>query len=186
MILPMIHRMRKIYPIILMAGLFMYSCTPVLSRNLLNDGHFNEDLSEIRQDPAFYKGHLFILGGIIVNTEATKDGSLIEAIFVPVNSLGYLKSYKVSDGRFLAIYKGPGILDPLIFSEKREISLAGEFIEMRKGKIGEMEYAYPFFEIKEIHLWEDIKERDYYYYYMPPPYPYWYYRHGPYGPWWWY
>lgn len=169
---------------ILLAVLLISSCTPVLSRNLISDGIFNEGLSEIKQEPDAYKGRLFIFGGIIVKTETTKDGSVIEAIFVPVNSLGYLKSYKTSGGRFLAIYNSREILDPLIFSEKREISLAGEFIGIRNGKIGEMEYSYPLFEIKEIYLWEEIKEKDYYYYYMPPPYPYWYYRHRPYDPWW--
>ncbi|HBH60745.1 MAG TPA: hypothetical protein DDX85_03180 [Nitrospiraceae bacterium] len=177
--------MRKYYLIILLAGLLTSSCTPVLSRNLISIGIFNDGLSEIKQAPDSYKGRLFIFGGIIVKTETTKEGSLIEAIFVPVNSLGYLKSYTTSGGRFLALYKGREILDPLIFSQKREISLAGEFIEIRQGKIGEMDYDYPLFEIKEIHLWEEVKERDYYYYYyMPPPAPYWYYRHGPYDPWW--
>ncbi|MEW6601792.1 MAG: Slp family lipoprotein, partial [Nitrospirota bacterium] len=65
-------------------------------------------------------------------------------------------------------------------------TLAGEFIDMRKGKIGEMDYVYPLFEIKEIYLWEELKERDYYYYYLPPPYPYWYYGRQPYDPRWWY
>lgn len=178
--------MRKDNFIILLAVLLISSCTPVLNRSLLSSGIFNEGLSEIKQDPASYKGRLFILGGIIVKTETTIDGSLIEAIFVPVNSLGYLKSFKVSGDRFLALYRGREILDPLIFSAKREITLAGEFIEIREGKIGEMEYAYPFFEIKEIYLWEEMKDQDYYYYYMPPPYPPWYYRHRPYDPSWWY
>jgi len=176
----------KIYClIILFAGLLIPSCTPVLSRNLLSSGTFNEELSVIKAEPASYKGRLFIFGGIIVKTEATKDGSLIEAIYVPVNSMGYLKSYKTSGGRFLALYKGHEILDPVIFSAKREITLAGEFIEIRKGMIGEMEYAFPLFEIKEIYLWEEIKDREHYYYYMPPPYPYWYYRHRLYDQWWW-
>lgn len=176
--------MKKDYLIILLAGLLISSCTPVLSRDFINNGIFNEGLSEIKQEPDSYRGRLFIFGGIIVKTETTKDGSVIEAIFVPVNSLGYLKSYKTTGGRFLAVYKSREILDPLIFSEKREISLAGEFIGIRSGKIGEMEYSYPLFEIKDIYLWEAIKEKDYYYYYMPPPYPYWYYRHRPYDPWW--
>jgi outer membrane lipoprotein len=179
--------MKKYYLLIALAFSLMSSCVPVISRNLLSQGILDTNLSEIKQDPASYKGRLFILGGIIVKTSTTKDGSLIEAVFVPVDSWGYLKSFKASSGRFLAIYKSGEILDPLIYSEKREITLAGEFIELRKGKIGEMEYTYPLFEIKEIHLWEEVKDMDYYYYYSPPPpYPYWYYRHRPYDPWWWY
>jgi hypothetical protein len=55
---------------------------------------------------------------------------------------------------------------------------AGEFLEIRKGKIDQMEYAYPVFKIKQIHLWEreEYYSPGYPYYY---PYPYWWY-----DPWW--
>jgi starvation-inducible outer membrane lipoprotein len=36
--------------------------------------------------------------------------------------------------------------------------VAGVFMEDRKGKLGEMEYTCPFFEIREIYLWP-IKRR---------------------------
>ena len=162
------------------------ACAPVLSKHMRIQGTFSPSLSEVRQNPDEAKGRVFILGGVIVNTTATKEGSLIEAIYVPVNSWGYLKSLSASTERFMAIQRGGRLLDPLIYGNKREITLAGEFIGMREGKIGELEYSYPLFDIKEIHLWEEIKERDYYYYYMPPPYPYLYYRHRMHDPWWWY
>jgi outer membrane lipoprotein len=160
----------------------MFSCAPVLRKDLMIEGIFDAQLSEIKQNPTINKGKLFVLGGIIVKTTVTKEGSLIEAIHVPVNSRGYLKSDGSSNGRFLAIYHKE-LLDPLLYSERREITLAGEFIEIRKNKIGEMDYSFPVFEIKDIHLWEEIEKRDYYY---GPPYYYpRYYRHYPYYyPWW--
>ena len=177
--------MRRLYLTIVLLSFLLYSCAAVLSKDMLIQGTIGEDLSDLKNDPASNKGRLFIFGGIIVKTSATRDGSLIEAIFVPVNSRGYLKGHRESNGRFLALYKSNELLDPLIYKENREITLAGEFIEMRKGQIEEMEYSYPFFEIKEIYLWEEIKERDYYYYYFPPPYyPPWYFRHRIYDPWW--
>ncbi len=175
--------MKKLFLLILM-GLILFSCAPVLKKDLLQKGTFDLQLSEIKQNPAVNKGRLFILGGIIVKTTVTKDGSLIEAIYVPVNSRGYFKSFRTSNGRFLAIYREK-LLDPLIYSERREITFAGEFIEIRKDKIGEMEYSFPLFEIKEIYLWEEVEERDYHYIY-PYYYPSWYYRPRPYYPWWYY
>jgi len=179
--------MKKI-SLITIIFLFLVSCAPVLTGSVMQRGIYDVRFSELRQFPVLNKGKLFILGGVIVKTTLTKEGSLIEAIYVPVNSRGYLKSYRTSSERFMALYRGPELLDPLIYSEKREVTIAGEFIEIRKGTIGEMEYAYPLFEIKEIHLWEEYKEPDYYpypYYYPYPPY----YRHYPYYnypyyPWW--
>jgi outer membrane lipoprotein len=169
--------------------LLLFSCAPVLRHDFLNQGTYDVRLSEIRQNPALNKGRLFILGGIIVNTTITKEGSLIEAVYVPVTSRGHLKKLKASNGRFLALYRGKELLDPVIYEEKREITIAGEFVETRKGKIGETEYDYPLFEIKEIYLWEEIRKKGYYYYIPPPfppylPYPHWNYPHRYYDPWW--
>lgn len=172
--------MNKPYLIILTI-MMLFSCAPVLRQDLMNRGTFDIRLSEIRENPDLYRGKLLIFGGIIVNTTVTKRGSLIEAIYVPVDSRGYLKGVRVSNGRFLAIYpRDNGLLDPLLFHQKREITLAGEFIETHTGKIDEMEYTYPFFEIKELYLWEEKED----YYYISPPYPLWYYRHLWYDPWW--
>jgi len=182
--------MKKLYLLILI-NIFLFSCAPVLTRDLMQRGIYTSRLSEVKQNPVVNKGKLFILGGIVVKTTVKKEGSLVEAIFVPVDSMGYLKGYRAANERFLAIYRSKEILDPLIYQEKREITLAGEFIEIRKGTIGEMEYDYPFFEIKEIYLWEEYKETGYY----PPPYypaPYYRYRYSPfydyypYYPWWYY
>ena len=151
--------------------LILFSCAPVLRYDLMGKGILNARLSELKENPVSYREKLFILGGIIVNTTVTKEGSLIEAIYVPVDFRGYLKSSGISNGRFLAIYKG--FLDPVIFNQEREVTIAGIFKGTRTGNIGEMEYTYPFFEIEEIYLWE--KRQDEYY----PPYlyyPYWRYE----------
>ncbi len=177
--------------VIILACFILYSCVPILSEQYMKQGIYNDPISEIKQKPVSSRGKLYILGGIIVKTTVTKKGSLIEALFVPVNSRGYLKGLRATDGRFLALYKGKEFLDPLIFDKKREITLAGEFIEMRRGKIDEADYTYPFFEIKEIYLWQELPERDYYNY-PPYPYPHWNYRNRfhdplyPYNPWWYY
>jgi len=185
--------MKRSY-LMLFITVFFFSCVPVLQKDLMQRGIFNPSLSEVKQSPILNSGKLYILGGIIVKTTVTKEGSLIEAIFVPVNSYGYLKDYTTSSERFLALYRGQGLLDPLIYKENREITLAGKFIEVRKGTIGEMEYDYPLFEIEGIYLWEENREADQYLYppYYPPPfyryrhYPFYpYYDPYPYYPWWW-
>jgi outer membrane lipoprotein len=170
--------------IIAMVALFFAACSPVLNRELMEEGAREFSLAHLRETPEVFEGKLFILGGLISETKLMEPGSQIEAIFVPVNSYGHLKSEYHLEGRFLAVYpKSKGILDPLIYKRGREITVAGEFAGLRKSKIDEMEYVYPLFEIKQIYLWEERKDyyRPYYYPYYYPyygPYPYWY------DPWW--
>ena len=175
--------MKKII-FIVSASLLLFSCAPVLNRTLMREGERNIAFDLLREAPDAYKGRLFILGGLIVETRFTDNGSQMEVLSVPVDSYGYLKETERSQGRFLAIYpRDKGLLDPLVYKQGREVTLAGEFLETRKGKIDDMEYVYPVFEVKQIYLWEEQKEyyaypyNPYYYY----PYPYWY---NPYwGPW---
>jgi outer membrane lipoprotein len=163
---------------------FLAACSPVLNRELMNRGAREFSLAHLRETPEVFQGKIFILGGLIFETKLLEQGSQIEAIFVPVNSYGYLKEDTHREGRFLAVYpKSKGILDPLIYKRGREITLAGEFVELRKGKIDEMAYVYPVFEIKEIYLWEEKRD-----YYWPNYYPAYYPYYGPspywYDPWW--
>jgi outer membrane lipoprotein len=169
---------------LLVVSLLLFSCAPVLRKDLMDSAVRDFSFSDLKQNPEIYKGRLFVLGGIIANTKATAEGSLIEALYVPVDSRGHLKELGTSHARFLALLpKESGFLDPMIFRPDREITLAGEFIGTREGKIDEMEYRYLFFRIEEVYLWE---EKTYYspYYYDPYPwdYPYWWYDR-PY--WWW-
>jgi len=161
------------------------ACAPVLNRDLMREGERNIPLSQVREHPEAYQSKLFILGGVIVDTRVTDKGSQIEVLSIPVNAQGYLRDLDQYGGRFLALYpRTSGMLDPIIYKKGREVTLAGVFMENRQGKIDEMEYTYPVFEIKQIYLWEE--QRDYY---MMQAYPYYYnypypYYDGWYDPWW--
>jgi outer membrane lipoprotein len=183
--------MKKYGLIVLLVSFLLLSCAPVLRKDIMDVAIKDIPLSEVKKSPDAYKGKLFVFGGIIVTTKAAPEGSLIESLYVPVDSSGYLKDIGTPYVRFLALFpKESGLLDPMIFKRNREITLAGEFEGLREGKIDEMAYDYPFFRIKEIYLWQ---EKEYYYYpYYYEPYPYWwgypYWWDGPWrrhGPYWW-
>jgi len=166
--------------IIVGAAVLLTACAPVLSRDLMRQGARDVPFSRLREAPDPFKGRLFILGGMIVNTRFAETGSQIEALYVPVDSLGYLQEGDHAQGRFLAVYpRSSGLLDPVVYSKGREITLAGAFLETRKGKIDDMEYIYPVFEVREIYLWDEHRD----YYYPPPYYPYYYNRPFLYDPW---
>jgi outer membrane lipoprotein len=155
--------------------LSLCSCAPVIRKDLIEQGSLNVPLKSMQENPSQYTGRLYILGGLIVKTKFVPEGSLVEAVYVPVDSRGSLQDYKYAAGRFLALFpKAAGSLEPEIYKKGRKITIAGEFAGTRTGKIDEADYIYPLFNIKEIHLWEE--ERPYGY---PPS---WYYPYGPYGP----
>ncbi len=175
---------------ILVAALSMavVSCAPVLSRDLMREGTREFNPAYLTETPEAFKGHLFILGGVIVDTKLTEEGSQIEALFVPVDSRGYLEESARYQGRFLALYpRSKGILDPAIYKQGRTITVAGDFLEARKGKIGDLSYTFPVFEIKQLYLWEDYRNYSYgwpyYYPYYPYYYPYYYSSPFLYDPW---
>lgn len=173
----------SVIPVVIFCCLFIMSCAPVLRKDIMNAGIRDVPLSEVKKNPDTYMGKLFIFGGIIVDTKGTAEGSLIEAIYVPVDSKGKLRSVGTLQTRFLALFpKKDGLLDPMIFSRDRKITLAGEFAGIREGKIDEMPYGFPYFIIKELYLW---KQREYYpYHYYYEPYPYYWWSYPGWGPWW--
>jgi len=170
-----------------MALLLAAGCAPVLSREYMEEGVREFQLGHLTETPEVFKGRLFILGGVIVETKLLESSSQVEALFVPVNSYGALRDAGQYQGRYLALFdRTKGMLDPLIYRKGREITLAGTFLETRKGKIDEMEYLYPVFEVRQIHLWDDYHDVRYgmpYYPYSPYYYPYYYRAPYYYDPW---
>jgi len=155
------------------------SCATVIRKDLMETGARDISLEDMTRDPARYTGKLFILGGTIVNTTVTETGSLINAVYIPVNKYGHLKD-RPPDGRFLALYpKERGILDPILYDRNRQITVAATFTGTQRGKIGQMDYIFPVFLIEQIYLWPRVL-------YYPYPYPYYYwgpYWGPPFGPW---
>lgn len=175
--------MRRLLLLLLVSGL-LSACAPALRQELLDRGEPNPPLRDMQANPSAYIGKLYILGGMIVQTRFVQRGTQIEAVALEVNSRGDLTGKRSGAGRFLAIYpRDQGILEPEIYKKNRKVTIAGEFIGVQTGKIDELEYHYPTFEVKDIHLWEE--ERAYYY----PPYygPQWYspYYRPYYHPFWW-
>jgi outer membrane lipoprotein len=79
----------------------------------------------------------------------------------------------------MALYEG--FLDAAIYSEGREVTVAGEVKGKRVLPLGEIQYAYPLISIKELYLWPPKIKKGFFY-----PYPHWYYPwwYDPYwGPW---
>jgi len=170
--------------IIAVSGLLV-SCAPVLDRHFMDEGSREASFAALREFPAQYQGKVFILGGVIVRTKFMEEGTQIEAMHVPVDRYGTFEESGRSEGRFIALMpKDVMLLDPVVFKKGRRITLAGEFIGTRNGRIDEMSYTYPLFLIVQVYLWPHKKRYDRPPHFYDPwfyPYPY-YYR----NPWWYY
>ena len=101
----------------------------------------------------------------------------------PLDRFGNIIDEDVSEGRF--IITTAKYLDPLIYRQGRDITVAGVLTGSRERLIGEIEYTYPVFEAREIYLFKEEK-------FFPYPYPYWYdpfyyppfyYPHAPFWYW---
>jgi len=147
----------RVASILILVAVTLCSCSgPVLRSDLLSTGIHNASMAQVSQDPSQYQGRIFILGGAIISCTLLEAGSLVEAVQIPVDSNGYLKEGEASTGRFLAFYpKEFGVLDPVVYRGGRRITLAGKLTGTRLGKIDEMEYAFPYFEIIQVYLWDE-------------------------------
>lgn len=143
----------------------LVSCGSVIRTDYMQQGTRNPSLTALIQDPDMQRDRLFILGGVIARTTLKADGSQIEALYVPVDSLGYPQGAVPSSQRFLALYpREQGILDPLIYQKNRRITIAGVFTGVVRGKVDEMEYVFPMFRITQVYLEPKRPAAVYYYY----------------------
>ncbi len=179
---------RLIFAPVIVAALMIAACAgPVIKEDLLESGIRNVPMTELAAHPERYRGKLFILGGIIANTTVTDKGTVIEALYVPVDKKGYFEKAP-GLGRYKAFWpKSSGILDPMTYSRNRRITVAGTFEGIRRGKLDKTIYAFPYFDAVQIFLWKETPAYPSYYYgpsYYGPyySYPYYYpYPNYPYG-----
>ena len=147
--------MKYLLPIL--CGILLASCaTPAIQQSLLERGRRDIAPIELSKNPGPYLGGLFIFGGVIADTRLTADGTLIEALYLPVDRSGYLveDGKEPWNGRYLAFYpKERGFLDPLLYGQGRRITVAGTFIETRMGEIGQMSYVFPVLRVEDLRLW---------------------------------
>lgn len=152
---------------------FLSACSSIVSKPIVEKSDKNLTISRVQSEPQNHIGKTVIWGGVIINTSNLTDSTEIEVLETGTDREDY-PEYEISksSGRFITVSKG--YLDPVIFAPKKYITVAGIIKEIRKEKIGEMDYPYVVLETEEIHIFENYKvERQYNYsspYFIPWPY----------------
>jgi outer membrane lipoprotein len=135
-------------------------CTPVISRQLMDQVDRSLDYRALAADPAAARGRTVLLGGTIV--QAVPKPGLTE-IELAQKGLDYWDAPRLTDrseGRFLVI--ADRFLDPTVYRAGRDVTVAGEVLEPQTRRLGEIDYQYPVIRAIELRLWRQ----------EPPIYPY--------------
>lgn len=152
------------------AVLILSGCTPVISRQLMDQVDPALDYRAIAADPAAAKGRTVLLGGTIVQALPKPGGTELEVVEKELDYWDAPRLTDRSEGRFLVISER--FLDPAVFSTGRDVTVAGEVLEPQTRRLGDIDYRYPVIRAEEMRLWRR----------GPPVYPYPY--GGPYDGWW--
>ncbi len=136
-------------------SLFISGCAHVVSQEMRDLADKGVTPEVLFQNPDQFAGRIVILGGFIVNTETKDEGSYIEVVQNPLDSMGRPENRDISSGRFLIFVEGH--IDTAIYSAGREITVAGEVLGKKVKALGEAQYSYLMIRGKELHL---IKQRE--------------------------
>ncbi|OQZ03422.1 MAG: hypothetical protein B6D34_07975 [Candidatus Brocadia sp. UTAMX1] len=156
------------YGMLIIIFLFMVSCAPVISKQLREKVRPDITFSAVLNDPESYKGQMIVLSGIIIETENTKEGTVLRILQRPAGFRGKPKDVDATGGRFLALDNR--YLDVNVYSKGRSVTIAGEILGKRIIPLGQIDYQYPLISVEEIYLWPTEKTYPSRYYYYPQDY----------------
>lgn len=131
-------------------------------------------VAEVRRDSDAYTGRHVRWGGTIAGVENGKTETRLEVVARDLDRSGRPRAVDRSAGRFVA--RVEGFLDPAVYSNGRQITIAGTLAGATARTIGEYPYRYPVVKTETVYLWEPPPERERRSYYHEP---FW----GPWGPW---
>ena len=146
------------------------SCAPSLCRDLREGVDESVLLPLVIENPQTYEGRRVLWGGIILDTDPRRSGTVIEILERPLGRSCEPTDGDATGGRFMAVSNR--FLDPTVYSQGRKITVVGTIDGIEFRTIGEYEYAYPVVSMTNHVLWphRERGKRDYYNY--PGPYPY--------------
>ncbi len=144
-------------------------CLSPISKSVREKVDQEISFEEIRNAPEDYVGEMVLLGGEIIQTRNTTQGTLFLVLQKELDYRGKPRKDDRSAGRFMV--QDPRFLDPAIYSSRRLITVAGRVMGTQTRKLDELDYTYPVLHAEEIHLWRDEPKNQYYFY----PQPRWYF-----------
>lgn len=138
------------------AMILLAGCAHVISKEVLQEVEPSLTFAHVSQDPEAYTGKTVLFGGDVIETQNLSDKTLVVVLQRPLGRRGEPGGGDVSEGRF--IIQTPGFLDPAIYSPGRKLTVAGTVAGKEVRPLGEITYAYPVIEKRELYLWPEEEE----------------------------
>jgi outer membrane lipoprotein len=139
----------------IVAVLLLTGCAHVISKGVLQEVDSSISFMQLLKDPEAYRGKTVLFGGDIIETQNLSDRTLVVVLQRFLDNRGKPGAGDVSEGRF--IITTAGFLDPAIYSSGRKITVAGRVVGKEMRPLGEITYAYPVIEKRELYLWPEEK-----------------------------
>lgn len=145
---------------ILLGGciLALSGCASNIPRPIQEPPADNPGINQVRHNIDQYTGSMVRWGGIIAAVENRENETWIEVVAQDLGSYGQPRDDDDSQGRFLARIEG--FVDPQIYAEGRQLTIAGEVESRIVRRIGEHPYTYPLVRATSYHLWPEYAGRD--------------------------
>lgn len=163
---------RLIVLLVLLTG-----CAPVISKQIRDQVRPETTFTEVLKNPERYQGQMIVLSGVIISAANTKEGTLLQVLQRPAGFRGQPEGGDKTEGRFLALVTQ--YLDMYVYTQGREVTVAGDVQGKRTLPLDKIEYAYPLIHVKELYLWPVIEDNDFDFY------PYYYHPFFYYNDYWW-
>lgn len=138
--------------LILLLALITSGCTHAISQQGREGVNNNMDYATVKANPGAHTGETILLGGVIVGLEVEQKGSTIEVYRWKLDRWGEPYEIDEDSGRFLA--ETDRWLDPAVYTPGRLVSMAATVSGQVTRLLGQIDYNYPVFRIKESHVWQ--------------------------------
>jgi len=156
-------------------------CLSPISKSVRKQVDTKISFKEIRKDPEKFIGERVLLGGEIISSRNTTQGTLLYVLQKELDYRDKPRKDDRSDGRFMV--QDPRFLDPEIYGSRRLVTVAGRVMGKQVRKIGDLDYVHPVIHAEEIHLWRGEPERREYYFYPQPMWYFWGVSDSAFPPW---
>lgn len=130
----------------------LIGCAHVVSKEFREGAQKEIDTKALFRDPEAYRGKAVILGGIIISSMNTDEGTYIEVLQRPLNHQGRPKDADESYGRFLVFSEE--YIETAIYSRGKELTVAGQVMGKRVRPLGDIQYSYLLIKGMELHLFK--------------------------------
>jgi outer membrane lipoprotein len=126
-------------------------CAPVISQEVLKTVDEEVRFETVLENPMGYLGATLLLGGDIIETLALPGKTEMVVLQHPLGFRNKPSKERGSKGRFIVVARG--FMDPAIYRSGRQVTVVGTVAGKDVRPIGEIQYAYPLMEMKELYLW---------------------------------